>query len=465
MIIRGGRATLSKIQNRLILPMSILDMVQSIALGFSTMPIPKGSLCTYGSIGNKTTCTIQGFAIQLGFCVPCYNAMLSIYYLCTIKYKMSEDELAKYEPFMHTIAILPSVAAAIFATSFSLFNNISIVCFVEKSDRYLEKQVNSHHSDTLILIFYGILILMFAIVAICIIYCMISIFLFLEGKVKQMQSILNPDEVRRSRRNSTDGSRRMRSTIDSLVDDAKKQAYLYVGSCFITYSIPIAIVIVGIFLGEVQPFFLRVLQAIFQPLQGFWNLIIFIRPRYKSMRNEEPNKSMCEILHLAIFQNQRNSFNCAGITRAGKMSFPCKRRKKEYQETIPQREQEEKNDEEDEDGEDDIGPLSMISRRNEKEVLSSGERMMGKRLRQILDDLDDDIEHSHDIQMSTTTHNMNETAISNDTVLERGSIPDIVGIPLDDLRVSSSTETDNRQRNPVSSLFEPEGTETETSLL
>ena len=176
MIARGGRITLSKIQNHLLLPMSVLDVIQSTGLAFLTLPIPKGSLCTYGAIGNKITCTIQGFCLQLGFSVPSYNAMLCIYYLCTIKYNMMEEQLARYEPFMHAFAVIPSLAAAILAASFSLFNNLSVFCFVESSDRYLPKEVISHQSKKMIMVYYAVVGFLLLAVVVCICFCMISIF-------------------------------------------------------------------------------------------------------------------------------------------------------------------------------------------------------------------------------------------------------------------------------------------------
>ena len=51
MIVRGGKARLSKMQNRLLLPMSVFDIIASTAIGFSTAPIPRGTSCTYGAIG------------------------------------------------------------------------------------------------------------------------------------------------------------------------------------------------------------------------------------------------------------------------------------------------------------------------------------------------------------------------------------------------------------------------------
>ena len=85
----GGGVT-SKIHNRLLLPMSIFDIVNSLALGASTMPIPRGSPCTYEAIGNQTTCAIQGFMMKIGLCSPMYHAMLCRYYYCVLERNMND---------------------------------------------------------------------------------------------------------------------------------------------------------------------------------------------------------------------------------------------------------------------------------------------------------------------------------------------------------------------------------------
>ena len=128
MVIHRGRVGIAKFQNRLLLPMSVFDIIGSIGWAFSTTPIPRGSNCSYGAVGNEATCVTQGFMITLGFIVPMYNAMLCIYYLLVVKYNVRDEVIAKYEPLMHLICICPALSATIVAATNDLFNNFISIC-------------------------------------------------------------------------------------------------------------------------------------------------------------------------------------------------------------------------------------------------------------------------------------------------------------------------------------------------
>ena len=67
MIVRGGKEKLGRLHNRLFLGMSSIDILNSVALGASTAPFPRElNDIFYGAIGNKATCTLQGFFAALG---------------------------------------------------------------------------------------------------------------------------------------------------------------------------------------------------------------------------------------------------------------------------------------------------------------------------------------------------------------------------------------------------------------
>ena len=56
--------------NRLLLGMSIIDVVTSIANMFTTMPMPADTDAVLWSFGNLSTCTVQGFFVQIGIAAP-----------------------------------------------------------------------------------------------------------------------------------------------------------------------------------------------------------------------------------------------------------------------------------------------------------------------------------------------------------------------------------------------------------
>ena len=285
-------------QNRLLLPMCIFDIFQSLAMGSSTLPIPRDSPCTYGAIGNATTCTIQGFFFTTGLVVPSYNAMLCIYYLSVIRWEMSDEEIGKYETYMHIGAILPSITVAIVAASFSLFNNYSTMCAIVPSDNYLPSSAEHNSSDlTVFYVLYMIMFTIFIFVIITISFSMISLYLAVRERERKMKSYsFNP------RCGVSPRTKRKRSTLRDLTNDTRKQAFLYVGGLLITAMFPIiALIMDKIFILHL-PFALRVLQQIFLPSQGIWNFIAFIRPRFNIVCKDHPEKGFFQRLKITILK-------------------------------------------------------------------------------------------------------------------------------------------------------------------
>jgi len=129
-ILRGGRNRISKIRNRLVLGMSMVDILYSAAFGLSIIPSPQETSCSIG-MGNLSTCTVQGFFMQFGMAVPAYNAMISIYFLMTIRYNVGQEIMARrYEPFMHAYALIPPLITAIIGATNKLFFNEIAPCWV-----------------------------------------------------------------------------------------------------------------------------------------------------------------------------------------------------------------------------------------------------------------------------------------------------------------------------------------------
>ena len=117
--------------NRFLLMMSIIDVLQSIAYASASMPSPRES-GVYGAIGNHTTCATQGFLFQLGFAVPCYNACLCIWFLMSIKYNMQPKIFkAKIEPYCHAVSLGFPLSTAIICAVLDRYENMGgIICWI-----------------------------------------------------------------------------------------------------------------------------------------------------------------------------------------------------------------------------------------------------------------------------------------------------------------------------------------------
>jgi hypothetical protein len=83
------------VYHRLMFMFSLFDIIVSPAAFASTWPMTmtlNGD--SWGAIGNEVTCNMQGFAIQLGSTLFCYNASLSILFVLVIIFSLPEPATA-----------------------------------------------------------------------------------------------------------------------------------------------------------------------------------------------------------------------------------------------------------------------------------------------------------------------------------------------------------------------------------
>jgi len=99
---------------------SIADILGSVAMGLTTLPMPKDTGTDHDdfggtALGNTQTCEAQGFFFVFGVTTMFgYNAMLCVYYTCAIASKMKEEQIARgVEPWLHIIPLVLGLAYAV----------------------------------------------------------------------------------------------------------------------------------------------------------------------------------------------------------------------------------------------------------------------------------------------------------------------------------------------------------------
>ena len=108
--------------HRLLLSMSLLDIVCSSVLSLSSVLVSRGTEGFRFTMGNNTTCGVSAFITMMSLSFPIYSASLAIYFLLTIKYEMEHSVLTRrVEPFMHFFAILHPLTLASYAVSIGFF--------------------------------------------------------------------------------------------------------------------------------------------------------------------------------------------------------------------------------------------------------------------------------------------------------------------------------------------------------
>lgn len=275
-IICGGWAKICRVHSRILLMMSIIDVLSSFAFGLGSLPTPRDVTCAYG-YGNYSTCDAQGFFIQLGLSIPAYNAMMAIYFLAMIRYNMDETcFIRKAEPYLHAIVLIPTLGVASVGLGQNLYFRDSSQCWINEDE--LDGKGR----------FMIIFSLTFGCTSALILHsCMMSIYCLLKKRAKINNTYLDD-----SHNFSGDDESRELSGIEIAAKEAAYQALLYWIGYVFSFG-PITVVLIGeaITGKPINNKYVQFVIAFTFPLQGFWNILAYTRPRISLLQKENPDFS------------------------------------------------------------------------------------------------------------------------------------------------------------------------------
>ena len=124
--------------SRLIFGLSFHDVLLSLCNIASTFAIPQDSSISsspWGAHGNDITCSVQGTVLAISSITsPFYNFALCIYYLCVVKYSMSDERFSKnVEPALHIASILFMIGTVCFLIVGGVIGNAGDMCWIATS--------------------------------------------------------------------------------------------------------------------------------------------------------------------------------------------------------------------------------------------------------------------------------------------------------------------------------------------
>jgi len=259
--------------HRIMLGLSFFDSMASIVNVLSTWPTPsdQGDV-VFGAFGNTTTCTIQGFFNEFGnITTPLYSASLCVWYLLFLKYGWREKECEGAEYMFHVIPITVGFCMAVIGLPLNLYNNSGFLCWYAPYPAGCDKAVphtctRGEYAGVFRWIHYGIVWSSIAFVT----YAMASIYF----AVRLQEQIA----IDRKTIMSNTARRKSRAVLE--------QALLYVCALYLTWAFTTATRISQTAF-KFNCYQLLILMATFFPLQGFWNALIYFRPRYQKHRQRQ----------------------------------------------------------------------------------------------------------------------------------------------------------------------------------
>jgi hypothetical protein len=111
---------------RMILGVSILDVMHSFWTALSVLPAPPSSGGVFAH-GTTATCSAQGFFAQLTTPIVLYMATLNTYFMLKIRYNIADNVIVRrYEFWFHAIPIVFWLVTGFTGLSLKIFNAIAL---------------------------------------------------------------------------------------------------------------------------------------------------------------------------------------------------------------------------------------------------------------------------------------------------------------------------------------------------
>jgi hypothetical protein len=252
-IYRDYKAGLMNPMKRALLGVTCFEICDSFGWWLSNWALPGGIDFAFAS-GTWASCNFQGFILQLSLGAPMLNAVLAYLFFLQVKGNCTRKDIRSFEWKSYTLASLFSFAAALIFLVLDQYNPYGQICWLNGypsgcneaswggSDTPCDRGINSH--------LYGIFVYYVVLWA--------SLIFAIAINVKMYYMLEESNET-------------------SDAKWIKTQSLLFCCAFVITWlpstlwSIMMWFNVGGLALG--------VLTAICEPLQGFWNLIIFARNR------------------------------------------------------------------------------------------------------------------------------------------------------------------------------------------
>jgi len=274
--------------------MSFADIMASTAMSLTTLPMPRNddpvwNRKGYGSyngetfwsdqtkIGNEQTCAVQGFFFSTGISIMfAYNGMLCFYYACAIAFRMHEKDIRKkVEPFLHGVPLVLGLCPAIPAFMYHFYTPIT-------NDAWCTMRVK--HVDTAPVSMFIFRYLPASIgglvVLIVISLCLVIWRVRKNGKL--LKEMVDHNDIQVEERVTAAHQNTKLIIFQSLA---------YIGALLVTLAFPLVRIMMGVdgywnFTDKEAAVYVLMgkFMVVLVPLQGFFNLIIFLWHKGKGNR-------------------------------------------------------------------------------------------------------------------------------------------------------------------------------------
>jgi hypothetical protein len=305
-IILRSFAGLKTSYHRLLFGMSLFDICASVAMGLSHLPMPANDLWYETSFqgtkfGNTATCTMQGFFFVFGSTGAfLYNGALCIFYTSTIAFSMHVDSFKRrFELVSHLVPIAVALSLAIYPLPSQMYNLTegSAWCNIKRYPSYCGEEYNScvrgrsGFDEPLVLA--GCLAFNLIFIIVCLSLVCLKVF----KQKREFDAYARQIELTNTNSGSFVDQRLLQlSSRNTMTRAVTLQSIAYVAALFLTYAFPIMSTVNII--PKKGGFFqvIKKLALVFQPMQGFFNFLIFVGSKVAVASRRNPESSIYSII-------------------------------------------------------------------------------------------------------------------------------------------------------------------------
>mmetsp|Transcript_9157 Transcript_9157/g.25765 ORF Transcript_9157/g.25765 Transcript_9157/m.25765 type:complete len:312 (-) Transcript_9157:70-1005(-) len=270
--------------------------------------------------GNDQTCLAQAFLVQFSLAAPVYNASLALCYVLIVKCGWNETKLKKLSLYLHLAPLVLGLGTAIAGIPLNLYGNASFLCWISSQGG------NPFWFQYRWAIYFGIILF----IAVFIVILMVMVYLSVRKSEKssskwQYGSRSAPTSQASSSRRSLASTISKTSNISKIFSSRSLfgrsastsevssglssqqsksrrvgvQGLFFSGAFILTWLFTISLQLMRLVHGTAvtarstyMP--IIILQILFLPLQGVFNFLVYMRPRYLQKRQERMQRNQAK---------------------------------------------------------------------------------------------------------------------------------------------------------------------------
>jgi len=315
-VILKSTTRMGSVYHRIMFGTSIADILQSVTMAFSTLPMPTDMIYDQFQgliLGTTTTCRIQGFIYLVGYMSGnMYIIFLTYYYFCALHLNMPDTRFRKYfEPFLHAFSILFPLTISILCWTFNFFHPSPLYSFCTVSvypywcrdeDDCLAGMAETRAAMVLLLvsIFTVGITGMFGIIS------LIVIVISMYTREKKLVNMV--ENTRRNAKGTHEDTARQTALHHEFIYTKRvmKQSVYYVLAYLSSYIFSImrtVAYVAGVQLAT-QTWY-QVCFVIMRPSQGILNLMIFMYHKIWKLQRQYPNLSYFQATKSILFHGEK----------------------------------------------------------------------------------------------------------------------------------------------------------------